>query len=182
MKVLSIDCDWAITFKKKLEVIDLFVKKFKNIDTIYFAQEHHLFYSEIKGSDQLYNLDHHHDLSYNKEQKERAEDKLIEAANWVYALQLHKKLNFYFWVGNFNSIFNFKDNPHSITAAFKNFNFSHDIEDLHKNSYGKILICESKRFDNDGFILYEILKTISKATKKKIKILKTQNSQGYLKV
>ena len=29
MKVLSIDCDWAITFKKRLEVIDLFVKKLK---------------------------------------------------------------------------------------------------------------------------------------------------------
>ena len=97
-------------------------------------------------------------------------------------MQLHKKLSFYFWVGNFNSIFSFKDNPHKITSSFKNFNFSHDIEDLHKNTYGKILICESKRFDNDCFVLYEILKTIAQATKKKIKILKTKNSQGYLKI
>ena len=82
MKVLSIDCDWAITFKKRLEVIDLFVKKFKDVNTIYFAQEHHLFYSEIKKNDQLYNLDHHHDLSYNKEQKElKKKIKILKTKN-----------------------------------------------------------------------------------------------------
>lgn len=182
MKVLSIDCDWAFTFKKRLEVISLFLKKFKHLDTIYFAQEHHLFYSEIKGSDKLYNLDDHHDLSYNNDQRVRAQNKLIEAANWIHALQLHKKLNYYFWVGNFNSSFDFKDNPHSITANFKYFNFSHEIKDLYKNKYDKIVVCESKRHSDNCFILYEVLKTITKSLNKKVKILKTKNSQGYLKV
>lgn len=182
MKVLTIDCDWAITFKKQLEVIDLFIKKIKKIDIIFFAQEHHLFYNFVNEGDELFNLDHHHDLSYTKQQKNRAENKLIEAANWVYALKLHKKLNYYLWVGNFDSSFSYDENPHELTFDFDYFNYSHEIEDLYKYDYKKILICESKRYDKNAYCLYEILKKIAISLNKKIEIVKTKNSQSYLQI
>jgi hypothetical protein len=182
MNVLTIDCDWAITFKKQLEIINFFIKKINKTDTIFFTQEHHLFYNIINKGDKLFNLDHHHDLSYTPEQKKRAENKLIEASNWIYALKLHKKLNHYLWVGNYTSSFSYKENPHEITLDFKYFNFSHDIKDLYPYTYNKILICESKRFNKDAYCLYEILKNIAVSLNKKIKIIKTNNSQGYLQV
>jgi hypothetical protein len=182
MNILTIDCDWAITFKKQLEVINLFVKKINKINTVFFTQEHHLFYNLINKEDKLFNLDHHHDLSYTMEQKKRAEDKLIEAANWIYALKLHKKLNHYLWVGNFTSSFSYEQTPYEITSDFDYFNFSYNIEDLYSYVYGKILICESKRFNKESYCLYEILRNIAISLNKKIKVIKTKNSQRYLQI
>lgn len=122
------------------------VKLFKRIPSndVYFISEHHNLIPLVKDINKfsLFNIDHHHDLGYNKT---TPTTKILrpECGNWVKYLGDKEKLNKYIWVCNDNSDMP----PSNLHKAYltepiniKEFNFD-SIQDIRK-----LIICNSPQW------------------------------------
>lgn len=122
------------------------VKLFKRLpaEKVYFIKEHQTLLQLVKDIDkfQLFNVDHHHDIGYNKT---KAATKIIkpECGNWVKYLGDKGKLNEYIWICNDNSDMPASD-LHKIYLTepinVKEFNFD-SVQDI-----DKLIICNSPQW------------------------------------
>lgn len=65
-----------------------------------FINSHEDILNYCDNLDTIINIDHHHDLGYNDEQRE---NDIIGCANWAYQGLKNKKFKNYMWLHNYNS-------------------------------------------------------------------------------
>ena len=103
-KFLSID-------EKKLDFIFELLKANKNRNsTIYCGHSHEsillMIQENLKPNKKiiLYNIDHHHDINYNKTQEQLAYvHNIAECGTWVTYLHSYNLIDRYYWINNQNS-------------------------------------------------------------------------------
>ena len=108
---------------------------------IHFIHNHDRVEKFIKEPCNLINIDHHHDLSYNKEIEQETLDK-IGCANWVRWLYEHELINTYLWIKNDTSVFPEKNFEYVRYMDLKQINNLEDFID--KNKVDEIIICFSE--------------------------------------
>jgi len=177
--ILTVDLDWANTAEKQLEIISLMTKYFLTKVPVYFIKQHHQAFELIDEGSIIYNIDHHHDLFYNKKHYENAiEGKLLEA-NWVFGAIMQKNVKDYVWVKNFNS-----DIQQTIIEPYirhmNTFKVLNNLKDLNMPKTDKLIICESNCYMGAGCWLYELLKNLTKDLKKNSIQMELQNELGYI--
>ena len=87
-------------------MFDVFTQVIKKCKNVEFGAEHDsiLHYLDDKDGLHVVNIDHHHDILYTKDHKDKIDmwDK-PDIGSWVYYLHTHGKLNRYTWIANENS-------------------------------------------------------------------------------
>lgn len=97
---------------------------------IYFILDHEVLVDCIPKNEEeiiITNIDHHHDISYNKENTENIIDENhLTCGNWVKYLHDAGKLKRYYWINNANSAAPTPDVPQIITNTtdLRDFNFN----------------------------------------------------------
>lgn len=87
----------------------------------------------------IYNIDHHHDIGYPKDEQDEKAYESLSVANWVYFLQKEHKLSSYTWIHNQNSVHPKKEEADKI----KRYSHSIDIDLLENIEFDKIFLCAS---------------------------------------
>ena len=174
MNVLTIDCDWAKTHEKFLQLIRLSLDKYSTADELIFIREHHQAYPFIQKGDVLYNIDHHHDLGYENNHLTIEKQGVYGPANWVYALIYQKIIAEYHWIANIDSDYYFLDIENKMNGV-KAFTRELTLDKIHPLSFKKIIICESRRYEKSAAITFDVLKAIAK-NHKNVKTVDSMNS------
>ena len=95
---LSIDLDWIKT-KHQLDFVNELIFESIQVDQVNFCVQHQALFHFFKNlkSVCLYNLDHHHDVIYQKEWKG------VNEGNWIYPLFMKGAIKEYHWIKNLDS-------------------------------------------------------------------------------
>lgn len=150
----GIDKHLAYDERSLVELTSLFCNQLRHVpkENIFFAEEHDMILeqlSKIKGEKfDIYNVDHHHDIYYNPQQKSEV-DRFDFAclANWVYYLGKNDKINKYYWVRNENSA-RFSDAERiELTFPFDDETYCQDLIKLdHDVIFDYIFVCRSNDY------------------------------------
>ena len=167
--ILSIDCDWVINPDQHKKLLSYFIKKIKDVEEVYFSNDHQHHYNQIPLNSVLVNIDDHHDLGYKDYQYKNLENGLICEASWILGLIVKRKIKGLIWVSNYQSLFsdNLEDNLRKVRQLnlYKRyFNFER-IKDI---TYKKILVCQSYDFSINSSYVYNSLIALTEALHKKI--------------
>lgn len=117
------------------------IKLFKNIppENIHFIREHHQLIKFVNNKEKinLINIDHHHDLGYEKLSKKIL---LPNCGNWVKYLYEKDLLESYIWIHNSDSVM-----PNSKIIINNDYNLKdYNFQDLDK--IDKLIICNSPQW------------------------------------
>lgn len=136
------------------QVSNLLYSKVEDISDkdIYFAKEHDAILTFLCNDEDkkdytfnVYNIDHHHDIFYAEEAREKIEKYACSGlADWVYYLYDFGKLKHYYWISNEESKY-----PLMKTEDYSEFNTIHDIQnilDLDKIHFDYIFVCKSEYY------------------------------------
>lgn len=178
-KIITVDCDWAINEEKIIGLISLCTKLFYQKVPTYFIRQHHSAFPLVEENSFLYNVDHHHDLFYNKDMVKNAEKGILTEANWVLGLLLHKKLNGYVWVKNFTSNADDKLIEYYL-RKIKYFKTTNTIKDIEDEIFNKLIICESAFYHPSSSFVFEILKKICENINPEYVDVKKDNELGHI--
>lgn len=111
-------------------------------EDIFIAMNHDQIYHFLEEENcklNVYNIDHHHDMGYPKDEDDEQAYESLSVANWAYYLKQDKKLSSYTWVHNHNSV-----HPKIEEAQkFKNYTHSTDLDVLENIQFDKIFLCAS---------------------------------------
>jgi len=159
--ILTIDLDWVQNDEQMLQIISLCTNLFKNKIETFFVKSHHHAYELISENCYLYNIDHHHDICYNKESEQLLNSNFINEGNWILALIRNKNLQGYTWVKNFNSDLQ-EHHIYDDLRQLKVFKILNKIHELQIQKVNKVIICESISYSNkiNLSFLYELLKQL----------------------
>lgn len=162
MKILTIDCDWACTHEKFIDVIKYCLSQQEHKDVI-FVKEHHFAALYIPKNTYLFNLDHHNDLGCNLRDKGQANAGIAHKANWIRTLMAKDFLNGYHLIHNYDSPCEHDDYVGLSEYKLENLDRTYDINLLYKHSFDKIIVCESYTNVHPRYkMLYSILKLLFK--------------------
>ncbi len=128
-EVLTIDLDWIETPRQEIEIISLCTKLFKQKVDTYFIKAHHHAYDLVPEKATLYNVDHHHDLCYSDQGTLEIQSGVMREGNWILALAMHKKLEAYTWIKNYDSDLQEK-HIHNLYRILKKFKIYNSLKDL----------------------------------------------------
>ena len=133
--MLSVDLDWITSYRQQEELLVFLlplISTHKNITTAYWHDAIYPHFPHGYDEYNLINIDHHHDISYDKDNKS------LNQGNWIYHLCniFNKKIN-YTWISNPNSEHPF---PDTITNL-KSFSFDHNLDYIKERKFDKIFIC-----------------------------------------
>ena len=128
-------------------------------ENIYFAKEHDAILTflcqdkeKVNYIYDIYNVDHHHDIYYNRYQKEEVERfNFVQCAAWVWYLYKNKKLHQYFWIRNDNSKFfpflkGGKEIEDLACIEFYSMNDIKNVKSLEKRTFDYLFICRSNYY------------------------------------
>ena len=147
-------CDKYLVFDqtKYQSVINLLKNKVKDIsdENIYFGKEHDAILTFLCGDEKkadftynVYNVDHHHDIYYADEARDRIEKFACAGiAEWVWYLYDFGKLKNYYWISNDES----KYPPYSL-EDYHEFDTLHkikEVSELEDLNFDYIFICKSE--------------------------------------
>jgi len=180
MPVLTIDCDWAKTHEKFIQLIHLVLDKYPIAEELIFIQEHHQAYPLIQKGEILYNIDHHHDLGYENNHLIVEKQGRYGPANWVYALIYQNIITEYHWIANIDSDYYFPDIENKMNNV-KAFTRELTLDKIYSLSFKKIIICESRRYEKRAAVTFDVLKAIAK-THKNVKTIDSMNSTTAIHV
>lgn len=116
-----------------------------NKNNIHFIYNHHQVYKYLDDNYKynVYNIDHHHDYGYHKE--EETSSNPLYCGNWVLKMEEDNFLNNYTWIANYTSS-PFPSNDQLKKVILEQFDFSSlPIPDL-------LIICLSKEWVPEQFI------------------------------
>ena len=116
--ILSIDCDWVQSPRQFQQVVQYFIEKIKDVEEVYFTEEHQFHYPHVPENVILVNIDDHHDLGYKDYHYSWMDKGILDEASWVFALIRYKKLKGYIWISNYNSHFS-GNNQSSMELNYK---------------------------------------------------------------
>ena len=152
--ILTIDLDWIIEQSQQLKLYKILLEKFKNANKIIFIKTHQLLLNYIEDENEIFNVDHHHDINYDKEPYDTQK---FREGNWLYYLILKGFLKKYIWIHNHNS--DLETKHLDLVRNLEYYNHTTDINILNNLDFNKIIICES--FDyNRTTLNFESLKYI----------------------
>ena len=177
--ILTIDLDWATTPEKQLEIISLITKYFLTKVPVYFIKHHHQAFELIDEGATIYNIDHHHDLFYDRKHYNEAIEGVLNEANWIVGAIMQKNVKDYVWVKNFNSIFE-QTIIENYVRYMNTFKVLNNLHELRMPQTDKLIICESNCYLGATSWLYELLKNLAKDLKKEITQMELQNELGYI--
>ena len=182
-------------FTPNLEYCEIILNLFQNyssqINTIYIGQDHSSILTAIeleKNNFQqpynfnLYNIDYHHDIGYEKQAIEDIKNNRINCGNWVGFLNYYKFLNQYFWL-------------EGLGTHFDQFILTNDLKELLPSNFERKIFDKDFPLDLNIDLLYitfsppwippkyyEIIAIILKELdQNKIKYLPTGYQEGNLK-
>lgn len=146
--------------KSLLFVEELFARNAARLDPkdIFFATEHDMILEFLCGDEakkdfrfDIYNVDHHHDIFYNPQQKSEV-DRFDFAciANWVYYLGQNRKIEKYHWVANKLSQPFPKGELHDLIFP-ADFNAAEKKDQILGIDFDYVFVCRSKEYFPDKF-------------------------------
>ena len=167
--ILSIDCDWVIDPGQHKKLLSYFIKKIKNVEEVYFSNDHQPHYNQIPFGSILVNIDNHHDLGFKDYQYKNLENGFICEASWILGLIVKRKIKGLIWVSNYQSLFSdsLEDNLKKVRQLYL-FKRYFNVEDVENITYKKILVCQSFDFSKNSSYVYNSLIALSEALHKKI--------------
>jgi len=130
-----------------------FIKELFNFNCpYYFGNDHSSIINAIAKNNDLifplniYNIDHHHDIHYNKEQEDDCFLlNIAECGNWVGYLNAHDIINKYYWIRNENSSDFMGDRLTAPVIEELYFN-NYTIESLLNKKFSMVYITSSWQF------------------------------------
>ena len=163
LDILSVDFDWIWNLKQQEDLLSFIVPIIYSHNDITMALSHEKIYPLFKhGFDEynLFNIDHHHDFFYKKEQL-----KELNEGNWLYHLSnvFEKQIN-YTWICNPNSEHrSLKD-----MKKLKSYIFDHNISFIKQKVFDKIFLCCSPDCATTSEVItsYKIIERVVNETKK----------------
>ena len=161
--ILTIDLDWIQNDYQKIQIISFCVNLFKNKIDTFFIKSHHHAYELIPENSYLYNIDHHHDICYNKESEYLIKSNFINEGNWVLALAKNKNLQGYTWIKNLDSDLQ-EHHVYDELRHLNTFKIFNKLSDLEIDKVDKVIICESLSYSNNVNLsfIFELLKQLHK--------------------
>lgn len=165
---LSIDLDWIKT-KQQLDFINELIFETLKIDQVNFCRQHHAlfdFYKDMRFAS-LYNIDHHHDVIYEKEWKG------VNEGNWIFPLLNSGAIKEYHWIKNLDSkIQDFT--PENLTKIDMVYRLYDEYDWIKNINFDSLSICFSPEFCEVNLqSLWETYKYFFKSKKCTVKIFKT---------
>jgi len=169
LNILSVDCDWIKSLRHQEDLLSFLIPLLFTHKEIILAYTHDHIYSHFThGYDEynLYNIDHHHDYSYensagfNPEQPTTLTS--VYEGNWLshLAIIFNKKIN-YTWIGNSNSEHIKERNYENARKYLKSYKFEHSLTSIPDIVFDKIFICCSPQHNiEEGIIAYKIIERI----------------------
>ncbi len=116
--------------------------KFLKVEDIFIGMNHDQIYGFLHESScelNIYNIDHHHDMGYPRDENDDRAYEDLSVANWAYYIEKEQKLSSYTWIHNNNSV---QPSP-IVIDKFKNYSHSTDLDVLENIQFDKIFVCAS---------------------------------------
>ena len=146
--------------KSLLYVMELFAKNAAALkpENIFFASEHDMILEFLCADEakkdfrfDIYNVDHHHDIYYNPQQKSEV-DRFDFAclANWVYYLGKNHKIEKYHWISNNLSQPFDKNELHNLIFPV-DFDTAKKRKNLFDIDFDYVFVCRSAEYFPDKF-------------------------------
>lgn len=181
VNILSIDFDWVLSSNQWLELNNFILNKVDKAKTIGFIKQHHHILHYLDSESHVTNIDHHHDIFYDKKY-----NKVITEGNWVAPCIRNKKIVSYEWIGNTKS--SFKESELAIAQALKYWNYGISLEEIKTDVFDTIIFVESFGYRHehktqetaDFFVPWRITKQfLEKYHPEKIKTPKIEHITKY---
>jgi hypothetical protein len=138
--VLSVDVDWVKNFNQFNLLFEFIVNRFKHSKQIIFIDCHHNILNFLEPNERsIINIDDHHDI--HQPQVFEQDLNYIHIGNWVEYLISKNNLDHYFWLCNTTS--HIEERHLTPIRQIKSFKILHNINDIMKFQYDKIVICKS---------------------------------------
>jgi len=171
INILTVDLDWIRNQRQGLELIKFLKPLIENTETI-FVRAHHQAYNFVPEESHLYNIDHHHDMTYGRDTKLYTyviEKGVFNESQWVLAAVKFKRLKSYTWIKNYNSelIMNNITQPIRTLPIFRMFDELNEFVKI-MPKFQRIIICESLDYESQGPFYYALFKYLAKDYKEVI--------------
>lgn len=147
----SKDINNQINYDNLSFILDVFNSCVNKNNEVMFAINHHSILSKLDKIDEnfdIINIDHHHDVLYNKDEIIDIEKfDVVNCGSWLWYLHIKNKINSYTWIKNKNSsIFNEgitnSENPKNYKSFFKD-ELPFNMKDI---NFDFIFVCLSPEF------------------------------------
>ena len=182
-EVLTIDLDWIETPRQEIEIISLCTKLFKQKVDTYFIKAHHHAYDLVPEKATLYNVDHHHDLCYSDQGTMEIQSGGMRDGNWILALAMHKKLEAYTWIKNYDSDLQ-ENHIHDLYRILKRFKIYNSLKDLTVKKLSRLIICESASYNKNISLgrVYDTLLQLSQDLDVNAKVADYENDYAPIRI